>query len=139
MYIDHWSLQHRFKQKDLNLMQWRWLELWKDYYITNVCHPRKANMVVDALSRKAENMGSLSFIPDGERTLAIDVQDLANKFSYLFEHIKAHQYDDPHFLVLMDTMDRGGAREMSIADDGVLLLEGQICVPNVDRLRELIL
>lgn len=40
----------------------------------------KANMVTDALSRKAEGMGGLTFIPVMERPLAMDVKTLANRF-----------------------------------------------------------
>ncbi|WMV41523.1 hypothetical protein MTR67_034908, partial [Solanum verrucosum] len=43
------SLQYFFPQKDLNLQQRRWLELLKDYYMTVLYHPDKANVVVDAL------------------------------------------------------------------------------------------
>ena len=39
-------------QKDLNLRQRRWLELFKDYDCIIDYHPRKANVVVEALSRK---------------------------------------------------------------------------------------
>ncbi|XP_070057066.1 uncharacterized protein [Nicotiana tomentosiformis] len=56
--------------------------------------------------------------------------------SSLLEHIKAHQFDDPHLLVLKDMVQRGGAKEVMISDDGVI---GQICVPIVDGLRDLIL
>jgi hypothetical protein len=41
-----------FTQKDLNLRQRRWLELIKDYDLDIQYHPRKANLVADALSRK---------------------------------------------------------------------------------------
>jgi len=37
-------------------------------------------VVVDALSRKSASMGSLAYIPVGERPLALDVQALANQF-----------------------------------------------------------
>ncbi|XP_070032377.1 uncharacterized protein [Nicotiana tomentosiformis] len=40
----------------------------------------KANVVADALIRKAESMGSLAYIPAGERPLTLDVQALANQF-----------------------------------------------------------
>ena len=40
-------------QKDLNLQQWRWLELLKDYELIIDYHPGKANVVADALSRKS--------------------------------------------------------------------------------------
>ncbi|XP_070029254.1 uncharacterized protein [Nicotiana sylvestris] len=97
----------------------------------------KANVVGDALSRKSTSMGSLAYIPFGERPFALDVQALVNQFvwldvfepsrvlactvarSSLFEHIKERQYDDPHLLFLRDT--------------------GRVCVSNVDGLHELIL
>ncbi|XP_069148581.1 uncharacterized protein [Solanum lycopersicum] len=62
VYTDHRSLQYVFTQKDLNLWQRRWMELLKDYDITILYHPRKANVVVDALSRKAGSMGSLAHL-----------------------------------------------------------------------------
>ncbi|XP_069154406.1 uncharacterized protein [Solanum lycopersicum] len=40
----------------------------------------KANVVADALSRKAVSMGSLAMLQVGERPLARDVQSLANSF-----------------------------------------------------------
>ena len=52
VYTDHRSLQYVFTQKDLNLRQRRWMELLKDYDITILYHPGKANAVADALSRK---------------------------------------------------------------------------------------
>ena len=39
--------------EELNLRQWRWLELFKDYDYIIDYYPRKANVVADALSRKA--------------------------------------------------------------------------------------
>ncbi|XP_070032416.1 uncharacterized protein [Nicotiana tomentosiformis] len=102
-------------------------------------------------------MGSLAYIPVGERLLALDVQALANRFvrldisepsrlltcmvsrSSLFERIKAHHYDDTHLLVLKDTVQPSDAKDVTIGDNGVLRMQGQICVANVDGLRELVL
>ena len=53
IYTDHKSLKYIFTQPDLNLRQRRWLELIKDYNLDMQYHPGKANVVVDALSRKA--------------------------------------------------------------------------------------
>jgi hypothetical protein len=52
IYSDHRSLKYIFTQDDLNLRQCRWLELIKDYDHGINYHPRKANVVADALNRK---------------------------------------------------------------------------------------
>jgi hypothetical protein len=51
--MDHKSLKYIFTQPDLNMRQRRWLELIKDYELEVHYHPGKANVIVDALSRKA--------------------------------------------------------------------------------------
>jgi hypothetical protein len=53
IYTDHKSLKYIFTQVDLNMRQRRWLELIKDYDLEVHYHPGKANVVADALSRKA--------------------------------------------------------------------------------------
>ncbi|XP_075087643.1 uncharacterized protein LOC142169649 [Nicotiana tabacum] len=91
-----------------------------------------------------------------ERPLSMDVLALANGFlmldilepsqvlayvvaqSSLLVSIKVCQFDDPHLLVLNYTMQQGGAKEVVIGNDGVIRLQGWICIPNVDGLRELI-
>ncbi|XP_070010593.1 uncharacterized protein [Nicotiana sylvestris] len=102
----------------------RWLELLKDYDVTILYHPGKANVVADTLSRKARSMGSLAFISAEERLLALDMPSLANTLvrldiskpsqvlacfvapSSLFERIKARQYDDLHLLALREMADQ---------------------------------
>jgi hypothetical protein len=53
IYTDHKSLKSIFTQPNLNMRQRRWLELIKDYELEVHYHPRKANVVADALSHKA--------------------------------------------------------------------------------------
>ncbi|XP_070057206.1 uncharacterized protein [Nicotiana tomentosiformis] len=102
-------------------------------------------------------MGSLAVIPPEERPLDMDVQALDNRLvrldipepsrvlayivvqSSLFECFKAHQYDDPHLLVLKNTVHRGGDKKSIIGKDDVIQIEGRLCVPNVDGLSKLIL
>nr|GEV78535.1 putative reverse transcriptase domain-containing protein [Tanacetum cinerariifolium] len=52
VFTDHKSLQHVLNQKELNMRQRRWLELLADYDCEIRYHPRKANVVADALSQK---------------------------------------------------------------------------------------
>ena len=53
IYTDHKCLKYLLTQKEVNLRQRRWLELFKDYDYIIDYHPRKANVVANALSRKA--------------------------------------------------------------------------------------
>ena len=59
------------------------MELLKDYDITILYHPGKANVVADDLSRKVGSMGSLSDLQVSRRPLTREVQTLANDFMRL--------------------------------------------------------
>ena len=59
IYTDHKSLKYLLTQKELNLRQQRWLELFKDYDCIIDYHPGKANVVADALNRKTMTVMSL--------------------------------------------------------------------------------
>jgi hypothetical protein len=53
VYTDHKSLKYIFTKSELNMRQRSQLELIKDYDLEIHYHPGKANVVADALSRKA--------------------------------------------------------------------------------------
>jgi hypothetical protein len=53
IFTSHKSLKYIFSQVDLNMRRRRWLELIKDYDLEVHYHPGKANVVANALSRKA--------------------------------------------------------------------------------------
>ncbi|XP_070009501.1 uncharacterized protein [Nicotiana sylvestris] len=117
----------------------------------------QVTVVADVLSRKSASIGSLAYILVGERPLALDVQALANQFvrldifelsrvlactvarSSLLERNCDRQYDDPHLCVLRDMVQHRGVKKVTLGDDGVLRLQGRVCVPNVDGFQELIL
>ena len=65
MFTDHKSLQYVLSQKYLNLRPRRCLELLKDYDMSVLYHPGKANVVVDALSRMS--MGSVTYVGDDKK------------------------------------------------------------------------
>ena len=52
IFTNHKSLKYLLTQKELNLRQRRWLELFKDYDCIIDYHPNKANVVASSLSRK---------------------------------------------------------------------------------------
>ncbi|GJU74199.1 putative reverse transcriptase domain-containing protein [Tanacetum coccineum] len=54
IYTDHKSLQYIFDQKELNMRQRRWIELFSDYECEIRYHPDKANVMADALSRNEQ-------------------------------------------------------------------------------------
>ncbi|GJU34081.1 reverse transcriptase domain-containing protein [Tanacetum coccineum] len=68
IYTDHKSLQHIFDQKELNMRQRRWIELFSDYECEIHYHPGKANVVADALSRKER------LKPRHVRAMAVTIQ-----------------------------------------------------------------
>ncbi|XP_070045785.1 uncharacterized protein [Nicotiana tomentosiformis] len=129
----------------------------RDYDITILYHPGKANVVDDALSHRVESFGSLAYLPAAERSMAMDVQALSSQFlrldisepsrvlasvvsrSSLYDRFRERQYDDPHLVVLRDTIQHRDAKGVTIGDDGASRMHGRLCVPNVDGLRELIL
>jgi hypothetical protein len=53
IFNDQKSLKYIFTQSNLNMRQRRWLELLKDYDLEVHYHLGKANVIADALSRKA--------------------------------------------------------------------------------------
>ena len=74
VYTDHKSLKYIFTQKELNLRKRRWLELIKDYDMKLHYHPRKANIVADALSCKSHVNTLLT--GDLPKELAEDLHEL---------------------------------------------------------------
>ncbi|KAH0669267.1 hypothetical protein KY285_023426 [Solanum tuberosum] len=116
IFTDHKSLQYVFIQKELNLKQKRWLELLKDYDMSILYHPGKANVVVDALSRLS--MGSTTYV---------DVRSEG----------KARQ--DPILLDLKENVQKQRVLAFEQGGDGVLKYQGKLCVPMVDELRERII
>ncbi|GKC80008.1 putative reverse transcriptase domain-containing protein [Tanacetum coccineum] len=66
--MDHKSLHHIFDHNELNMRQRRWIELFSDYDCEIRYHPRKENVVADALSRKERVK------PRGVRAMSMTIQ-----------------------------------------------------------------
>ncbi|WMV30755.1 hypothetical protein MTR67_024140 [Solanum verrucosum] len=112
----------------------------------------KANVVADALSRKAVSMGSLAYLSVTKQPLAKEIQTLESKLMQLgiserdgelasievkatfFEEIKAKQFEGENLNELKEKMENGKTQETTLDADGVLGVKGRICVPRVDDL-----
>ncbi|WMV13908.1 hypothetical protein MTR67_007293 [Solanum verrucosum] len=117
---------------DLNLRQRRWLELLKDYDVTILYHPRKENVVANALIRKTVSMGSLGLIKVGERPLARDVQSLANSF------VRLDILESGKVLAFVE-VSKQEVKDAILDSEGVLRIKGCICVPWTSDLIRLIM
>ena len=123
------------------------MQLLKDYDITILYHLGKANVVADALSRKAGSMGSLAHFQVSRCLLAREVQTLANDLmrlevnekggvlacvearSSFLDNINGRQFDDEKLRRIQDKVLRGEAKEAQIDEEGVLRIKGRVCVP----------
>ena len=56
LFSDNKSLKYLFSQNELNMRQWRWMELLKDYDFLLQSYPGKANVIADALSRRMQRL-----------------------------------------------------------------------------------
>ncbi|RVX04229.1 Retrovirus-related Pol polyprotein from transposon 17.6 [Vitis vinifera] len=148
IFIDHKSLKYLFSQKELNMRQRMWIELLKDYDCIIQYHPRKANVVVDALSRKS--VGSLAAIRGCQRQLlghlrsmqvhirVLDSGALVANFRVqpdLVWRIKALQKNDLNLVQLVEEVKKGSKFDFVLSDDGILRFRTSLCVPNDGDLR----
>ncbi len=145
IYTDHKSLKYLGTQKELNLRQRRWLELIKDYDCLIDYQPEKANVIADALNRKTmANLrvsplsmvhelkalhASLEIDDDGQMVATWQVKPV------LIDHIKIAAQTDEKYQKLMKEARDGKKFEFSVNDDGLLLYQGKMYVPNDVELR----
>ncbi|XP_070031718.1 uncharacterized protein [Nicotiana tomentosiformis] len=109
----------------------------------------------DALSRRP--MGSLSRLSVVERPIVTETQEIARQGvrlaekcdgrliasmgskSTLVEQIKSKQFDDASLLKLKECVLSGKIKNFLLDENGVMRLNGRLCVPNVDDLRRAIM
>ncbi|CAN0827436.1 Transposon Tf2-9 polyprotein [Linum grandiflorum] len=137
----HKSLKYLMDQKELNGRQRRWVELLKDYDCTIDYHPGKANVVADALSRK-ERLPNLVDLRALRVELEVDnVTSLMARLSVrplLHDKIREKQEKDPKLSQIIEDIKEGKVSSFEMVN-GLLKLNGRVCVPHVDDLRKDIL
>jgi hypothetical protein len=149
IYTDHKSLKYIFTQNDLNLRQRRWLELIKDYDLEIHYHPRKANVVADALSRKSYVKATM--VSQMPRELYEEFERLNLGFiahtegvtvevePTLEQEIRKGQLEDPKIQEVKEMIEAGKASDFTEDEHGTVWFRKRICVPDMDHLCEKIL
>ncbi|XP_038886146.1 uncharacterized protein LOC120076400 [Benincasa hispida] len=143
IYTHHKRLKYIFEQKELNLRQRRWLELIKDYSCTIEYHPRKANAVEDALSKKSSHLKA-SF--NAVRGLLLQELKSSNAHSQvnslggllaqfqvkptLINYIIKEKPGDPVLRKLAKEVRLKQNTDYMLRQNGALMKENRLCVPN---------
>ncbi|RVW81235.1 Transposon Ty3-G Gag-Pol polyprotein [Vitis vinifera] len=149
VYSDHKSLKYIFTQKDLNSRQRRWMETLEDYDFALHYHPRKVNVVADALSRKS--VGQLSslelrefemhaVIEDFELCLGLEghgpcLYSISARPMVIQRIVEAQVHDE--FLEKVKAQLVAGEidENWSMYEDGSVRFKGRLCVPKDVELR----
>ncbi|VVA41440.1 PREDICTED: retrotransposon, partial [Prunus dulcis] len=127
IFTDHKSLKYLFTQKELNLRQRRWLELIKDYDCTIEHHPRRANVVADALSRKSSS--SVAYLRGRYVPLMIELRKLRVELGM----------DEQGALLATLRVESSDRTDCSVRNDGALIVGTRLYVPNDEALKREIL
>jgi hypothetical protein len=149
VWADHKSLKYIFTQSNLNLGQRRWLELIKDYDLGINYHPRKANVVADALSRRSHvsqlvvDSMPLELCEEFDKlNLRIVTNTEATKIevgSNLLQEIQKCQVEDEKIQEIKRNIKEEKSSGFLEDEEGVLWYKGRICVTNVKELKDKIL
>ncbi|XP_070682471.1 uncharacterized protein [Malus domestica] len=147
---DHKSLKYLFTQRDMNLRQRRWLEYIKDYDFELLYHPRKANVVADALSRKTRSTLSSLMLAENDMFGTIEAYDIEvlgesvltnlQLVPQLEQELIAKQKDDLEIeLLKQKIISRKVSEEWKVYEDGGLRYKERMVVPKDKRVRERVL
>jgi len=151
VFSDHKSLKYLFDQKELNMRQRRWIEFLKDYDFELLYHPGKANVTVDALSRKTVYVAHLMIkeleLLESLRDMKLRVE-LESEFircstltisSDFLSLIKERKAGDANLQKVKELLGSDQAKEFAMGGDGVLRFRDRVCVPDDVELRRLVL
>nr|GEV88432.1 putative reverse transcriptase domain-containing protein [Tanacetum cinerariifolium] len=96
IYTNHESPQHIFDQKELNMCQQKWIELFRDFDSEIRSNPRKANAVADVLSRKERVK------PRRVRAMSMTISQVLRTRYWLLQVIVSRLTNSAHFLAMRE-------------------------------------
>ena len=135
IYTNHKSLKYIFTQSELNMRQRRWLELIKDYSLEVHYHPRKANVVADALSHKSYQVEEAPLSLNHAEVLA----HIALVLNLLEQIIIEQRQDVSEISHIKKLIAEGRGPHFSIDDQGVVRFKNRLVVSSSKELRRKIL
>ena len=120
------------------MRQRRWLELFKDYDCIIDYHPEKANVVADALSRKAMaalliQLSEWRIVSDGVILAQLKAQPVLKKM------IIDAQKNDEEMQKKVQLVKNGDKIDFSIKEDGSLYFKNRLCVSTDNELKKKLL
>jgi len=133
------------------MRQRRWMEFLKDYDFELLYHPRKANVVADALSRKIVHTAHLMIkemeLLERFRDMKLQVE-LVSEFircstltisSDFLDLVKERQLADVNLAGVREQLGSDEAKDFALSNDGILRFQRGVCVPDDDEVKRLIL
>ena len=134
IFTNHKSLKYLLTQKELNMRQRRWLELFKDYDCIIDYHSGKADVVADALSRKMIfdfSLKEYAWKLESNGALLAQLKVIPELRKMIIDAKK----DDVKLQERIQLVSNGDKTDYSINDDGDLYYKTRLCVPNVQDLK----
>ena len=135
IFTNHKSLKYLLTHKELNLRQHWWLELFKDYDCIIYYPPGKANVVVDALSRKMISPLSLNHC-DGRFESNGALLAKLRVITDLKMMIRDAQKNDVKLQEVVQLVRNGDKTDYFIDENGGLFYKSRLCVLNDIELKK---